>query len=97
MASGPLTGSMISADPADRAPFGYWISVSKLTPAHGYRQVLHYLSATSYNDGNSLAVIDSEMPNIEKRLGLWHPGSPLPLPAGHCPRPQLKGMALWCS
>lgn len=94
--SGPLMGSMIRAEPADRAPFGYWISVSKLTPAYRYKQVLHYLSATRYNDGNSLAVIDSEMPNIQRRLGLWRPGSPLPLPAGHCPKPRLKGMALWC-
>jgi hypothetical protein len=95
--SGPLMGSMIWAEPADHAPFGYWISVSKLTPAYRYKQVLHYLSATRYNDGNSLAVIDSEMPNIERRLGLWRPGSRLPLPAGRCPKPRLKGMALWCT
>ena len=96
IASGPLTGSVIRAEPADRAPYGYWISVSKLTPAYRYKQVLHYLSATRYNDGNSLEVIDSEMPNIQRRLGLWRPGSPLPLPAGHCPKPRLKGMTLWC-
>ena len=94
--SGPLKGSVVSAEPAEHSPFGYWISVSKLSPAYTYRQTLHYLSATRYNDGNPLAVIDSEMPNIQKRLGIWKPGVPLPLPAGPCPKPRLTHMELWC-
>ena len=32
------------------------------------------------DDGNPPAVIDSEMPNIEERLGLWRPGQRLPTP-----------------
>jgi hypothetical protein len=36
------------------------------------------------------------MPNMAQRLGLWTPGSPLPLPAGDCPSPHLVKMALWC-
>jgi hypothetical protein len=99
IAEGALEGSVISADPTSDAPYGYWIVVSRFTPARTYRQVLRYRSATHYNDGNSLAVIDSEMPNIERRLGLWSPGSPLPLPtdkAKPCPRPHLKQTELWC-
>lgn len=62
----------------------------------GFKQVLRYRSATRYGDGNPLAVIDSEMPNMAQRLGLWNPGALLPLPAGACPSPHLVGLALWC-
>jgi hypothetical protein len=96
IASGPLRGDMISAEPNEHSPFGYWITVDRLTPAYSYSQVLRYRSATGYGDGNMLAVIDSEMPNIEKRLGLWRPGQPLPTPA-RCPKPHLQHMELWCS
>lgn len=97
VSSGPLQGSVIAAEPRDNAPFGFWISVSRLTADDRYKQVLRYRSATRYNDGNPLAVIDSEMPNIERRLGLWRPGAALPLPAGKCPKPRLVRMELWCS
>jgi hypothetical protein len=97
VADGPLKGSVISADPTETAPFGYWIVVGRFTPARSYRQVLRYRSATRYNDGNPLAVIDSETPNIERRLGLWKAGAPLPPPAGKpCAKPSLKRMELWC-
>jgi hypothetical protein len=95
--SGPLEGRVISAEPTDNSPYGFWVSVSKLTSGYTYVQILRYRSATRYSDGNPLAVIDSEMPNIESRLGLWRPGSPLPLPAGPCPRSRLRGMELWCN
>ena len=99
IADGPLRGEVISADPTSDAPFGYWIEVRRLTASRRYRRVLRYRSATRYGDGNTLAVIDSEMPNIESRLGLWRPGTALPLPASAskpCPRPRLKRMELWC-
>lgn len=98
--SGPLEGAVISAEPTDNAPYAYWVEIDRFTPERAYRQVLRYRSATRYNDGNSLAVIDSEMPNIERRLGLWSPGSPLPLPVGatkQCVRPHLKNAELWCN
>jgi hypothetical protein len=95
--AGPLKGDVISAEPTGDAPFGYWVTVNRLTPARTYRQALRYRSSTIYNDGNPLAVIDSEMPNIERRLGLWKPGSPLPLPVGKpCLHPHLKHTELWC-
>jgi hypothetical protein len=74
---------VIAAEPTDDAPYAYWIAVSRLG-AGGYAQALRYRSATRYGDGNPLSVIDSEMPNILQRLGLWRSGSPPPLPAEPC-------------
>jgi hypothetical protein len=98
---GPLRGNVITAEPQEHLPFGYWIGVNKLTPAGAYHQVLRYRSATRYNDGNPLAVIDSEMPNIQKRLGLWKPGMPIPTPSlggnsTSCSKPTLRNAELWC-
>lgn len=93
---GPLRGAIISAEPTGDAPFGFWITVSRLAPDDRYRQALRYRSATHYGDGNPLAVIDSEMPNILQRVGLWKPGLPLPLPGGHCARPHMIKRELWC-
>ncbi len=96
---GPLRGSVISAEPQQGAPFGYWIVVSKRSGGGAYRQVLRFVSATRYGDGNPLAVIDAEMPTIQQRLGLWKPGQPLPTPTDRdkpCTRPTLKRSALWC-
>ncbi len=98
---GPLRGSVITAEPQEHLPYGYWIVVETLTQTGDYRQVLRYLSATRYADGNPLAVIDSEMPTIERRLGLWKPGEPLPTPSSvrdgkRCSKPTLKHAELWC-
>lgn len=94
--SGPLRGDIISAEPTENAPYGYWVTVNELTPGYHYRQVLRYRSATHYGDGNPLAVIDSEMPNILRGLGLWRPGQPLPVKSG-CAKPHLVKSELWCS
>jgi len=99
IAEGPLRGSVITAEPQEHSPFGYWITVDRLLPEDTYRRVLRYRSATLYADGNPLAVIDSEMPNIQRRLGLWKPGDPLPTPVGdskQCNKPTLKHSELWC-
>lgn len=96
IASGPLAGDVISAEPTSDAPFGFWIAVSRLGADQTYHQTLRYRSATHYGDGNRLAVINSETPNVEARLGVWRPGAPLPLPAGPCPKPRLAQMELWC-
>jgi hypothetical protein len=96
VADGPLAGAIISAEPTDDAPFGFWITVDRLGPSGGYKQVLRYRSATRYGDGNTLAVIDSDMPNILQKLSLWHLGMKLPLPAGECSKPRLIGRELWC-
>lgn len=96
ISSGRLKGDIISVDPTENAPYGYWVTVNVLTPQYTYKTVLRYRSATHYGDNNPLAVIDSEMPNIEQRLGYWKPGMALPLPSGGCPRPHLIRMELWC-
>jgi hypothetical protein len=93
--AGPLRGDVIVAVETGDAPFGFWVTVNRLNPAFIYKQVLRFRSATHYGDGNPLAVIDSEMPNIQQRLGLWRPGKPLPAPKG-CAKPRLVKMELWC-
>lgn len=95
--SGRLKGDIISVDPTENAPYAYWVTVNAFTPQYTYKTALRYRSATHYGDHNSLAVIDSEMPNIERRLGFWKSGMALPLPAGGCPRPRLVRMELWCN
>jgi hypothetical protein len=97
ISSGRLKGDIISVDPTENAPYGYWVTVNVLTPQYNYKTVLRYRSATHYGDNNPLAVIDSEMPNIEQRLGYWKSGMALPLPSGACPRPRLIRMELWCN
>jgi hypothetical protein len=96
ISTGMLKGDIISAEPTENAPFGYWVTVNVLTPRYTYKTMLRYRSATRYFDSNSLAVIDSEMPNIEQRLGYWKPGMALPLPSGPCAKPRLIRMELWC-
>lgn len=98
---GPLRGSVISAGPQEHLPYGYWITVEKLTPVETYHRVLRYRSANLYGDRNLLAVIDSEMPNIELRLGLRKPGQPIPAPSRRgdgkpCLKPVLRHTELWC-
>ncbi|MEO5625311.1 MAG: hypothetical protein ABIQ70_04815 [Dokdonella sp.] len=101
IAEGPLRGSVITAEPQQKPPYGYWIVVDRLSSSGMYRQVLRYVSATRYNDGNPLAVIDAEMPTIQSKLGLWKPGEPLPTPSSSsnskpCIHPTLKHAVLWC-
>jgi hypothetical protein len=93
--SGPMIGSIVAVEDTNNAPFAFWVEVYELTPAYTYKRVLRYRSATRYGDGNPLAVIDSEMPNIQRRLGLWKASSPPPLPA-RCRKPRLVKMELWC-
>ena len=95
--AGPLRGDIIAVDPTETAPFGFWVSVNALAANYTYKEVLRYRSATHYADGNPLAVIDSEMPTIQLRLGVWKPGLPLPLPASPCPKPHMIQKELWCS
>ena len=97
ISSGKLKGDIKSVDPTENAPYAYWITVNVLTPQYAYAAALRYRRATHYGDNNPLAVIDSEMPNIERRMGRWKSGMALPLPYGACPRPRLIRMELWCN
>lgn len=96
IANGALQGAIVFAEPTENAPFGFWITVSRPAGDDRYVQALRYRSATRYGDGNPLAVIDSEMPNIQQRLGLWRPGKPPPVPKG-CAKPRLVKTELWCN
>lgn len=82
---GPLQGVVIVNYPTEHAPYTYWIEVYRAGDSGRYVQILRYRGHTGYNDGNPLAVSDSEMPEILHRLGLWQPGYALPVPA-HMPR-----------
>jgi hypothetical protein len=78
--NGPLRGHVIVVYPTRNAPFTYFVEVYKQVSGGQYSQVLNYRGNTRYGDGNLLAVIDSEMPETLRRLGLWKDGDPLPLP-----------------
>jgi len=83
--SGPLQGDVIVDNPTENAPYTYWIEVYRARDSGQYGRILRYRGLTGYSDGNPLAVADSEMPEILRRLGLWHAGDPLPIPA-HLPQ-----------
>ena len=78
--NGPLLGSVIVAYPTSDAPFTYFVEVYKRTSDSGYSRALRYRGHTAYGDGNPLAVIDSEMPETLRQLGLWKAGYALPVP-----------------
>jgi hypothetical protein len=82
--SGPLQGDVIENIPTDNAPYRYWVTVYRAGKDGNYAQILRYRSITAYGDLNPLAVIDSDMPEILHRLGLWKPGDALP-PPPHLP------------
>lgn len=92
---GPLRGDVIVAEPTSSAPFVFWISVYARDAKDGFSRALRFRSVTHYGDGNHLAVIDSEMPGILRRMRLWRPGDPLPEPPG-CSRPVLRHGEEWC-
>jgi hypothetical protein len=97
--NGPLLGSVIVAYPTRDAPFTYFVDVYKRTSDSEYSRVLRYRGHTGYGDGNALAVIDSEMPETLRQLGLWKPGDALPVPPrmpGGCTRLVMRKSVAWC-
>ena len=94
--TGPLRGDLITVESPYGPPFSYVLSVNRLSAKGVFVPILRYRTATRYGDGNGLSVIDSDMPDLLKRLGLWRVGQPLPLPASACAKPHLVKMELWC-
>ena len=97
--SGPLLGSVLVAYPTSDAPFTYFVEVYKRTSDSEYSRTLRYRGHTGYGDGNPLAVIDSEMPETLRQLGLWKTGDALPVPPrmpGGCTRLVMRKGVEWC-
>lgn len=99
IANGPLLGNIIVVYPTDHAPFTYFVEVYKQVSDSPYSRVLRYRGNTRYGDGNPLAVIDSEMPETLRRLGLWKDGDALPVPPRMprgCTRLVMRKGVEWC-
>jgi hypothetical protein len=97
--NGPLLGSVIVAYPTSDAPFTYFVEIYKRTSGSEYSRALRYRGHTGYGDGNPLAVIDSEMPETLRRLGLWKTGDAMPVPPrmpGGCTRLVMRRGVEWC-
>ena len=89
---GPLRGDVIVDEPSGCC---YRIEVYRLGSSGRYISILRYQSHTVYGDGNPLSVSDSEMPEILRRLGLWHEGDALPIPHEGC-TPVMRRGEEWC-
>ena len=89
---GPLRGDLIVDEPAGCC---YRIAVYRPGASGRYVSILSYRGHTVYGDGNSLSVSDSEMPEILRRLGLWHKGDALPIPHDGC-TPVMRRGEEWC-
>jgi hypothetical protein len=90
---------VIVAHPTNDAPFTYFVEVYKRNSDSAYSRVLSYRGNTRYGDGNPLAVIDSEMPETLRRLGLWKTGDALPVPRRMprgCTRLLMRKGVEWC-
>jgi hypothetical protein len=97
--SGPLRGDVIVAYPTSDAPFAYFVEVYERHADAAYARVLRYRGRTGYADGNRLAVIDSEMPETLRRLGLWKTGDAVPVPPTMppgCTRLIMRKGVAWC-
>jgi hypothetical protein len=71
----------------------------KRTSDSGYLLALRYRGHTGYGDGNPFAVIDSEMPETLRRLGLLKTGDALPVPPRMpraCTRLVMRKSVEWC-
>jgi len=89
---GPLRGDVIVDEPDGCC---YRLKVYRLGGSGHYASILSYRSHTVYGDGNPLSVSDSEMPEILRRLGLWHKGDALPIPHEGC-IPVMRRGEEWC-
>jgi hypothetical protein len=96
---GPIRSDIIVTVPTDDRPHAYWVEVHRQQADGQYARILRYRGRTGYADGNRLAVADSEMPEVLRRLGLWKSGDPLPVPAklpAGCTNLVLRGGVEWC-
>lgn len=92
MQQGPLRGDVIVDFPSGSSSF---IQIYKPDASGLYAPILGYQGHAVYGDGNELPVSDSEMPEILRRLGLWHQGDALPVPRRGCTPVMRRGVE-WC-
>jgi len=98
--TGPLAGDVAADFPTERAPYPYEVTLYRLTASEHYIKVLDYDGKSRWGDGNGLAVIDAEMPEIEKRLGVWKADQPLPTPPtmpASCKSVRMHNDLEWCN
>jgi len=96
---GLLAGHVIAVYPTGEAPYRYHVEVYKRGAIGDYEQILKYRGKTGYNDGNPLAVIDSQMLETLRRLGLWKTTDALPVPPkmpAACTRLVMRKNVEWC-
>ena len=94
--TGPLAGDIVKDVAGGRPAYRYHITVYRLENSE-FKEVLSYDGNSKYNDGSGLPVIDAEMAEIERRLGLWKPGDPLPAPVRtYCDTLELRHGVEWC-
>jgi len=89
---GPLRGDVIVDEPSGCC---YRVEVYRQGKTGRYASILSYQGRTVYGDRNPLSVADSEMPEILRRLGLWHRGDALPVPHPGCV-PVMHRREEWC-
>jgi hypothetical protein len=98
--NGPLSGEIVVSRAPRGAPYHYGITIYRPSKAGKYFQILRFTGKTRYGDGNPLAVIDSEMPEIGRRLHFWKPGDPPPTPPelpSRCTIVTMRDGIEWCS
>lgn len=94
-----MRGDTIAAYPTPAAPYTYFVDLYRPDAGGKYVQALHLRGRTGHGDGNPLAVTDSEMPEILRRLGAWKPGDALQIPPSMpdgCRRLYLRKGVEWC-
>jgi hypothetical protein len=101
--NGPLAGDIVVAlNPplGSPPPYRYTITVYRRSGSGSYKHILHYVARTREGDGNPLAVIDAEMPEIENRLHVWRVGQPFPKPKTmppDCATVEMRHGVEWCT
>lgn len=97
--SGPLAGDIIADEATSKRPYPYKIILYRPSANGSYHLVLSYLGQSRWGDGNSLGVLDAEMPEIMRRMGVWNASQALPVPSNNpfnCTNYMRKKGIEWC-
>ncbi|HEV2651220.1 MAG TPA: hypothetical protein VGU69_08180 [Rhizomicrobium sp.] len=83
---GPLAGDIVVADAFVDNRYHYGITVYRRTSPEHFTPIVKFTGKTTYNNGVSVPVIDSEMPSILQHIRKWKLAGARPVPA----------VASWC-